>query len=84
MTRKLRFLMYLTVKESELFAKSCPKIWQATSVKYSHAHSSSMIINVRQGENFSTVILRYFSWFASFHHTLITMHQIQDPIHRGN
>ena len=42
MTRKLCFLVHLTVKESELFAK----IWQVTSVKYSHAHSFSMIINV--------------------------------------
>ena len=71
MTRKLCFLLHLTVKESELFAKSYPEIWQATSVKYLHAHSFSMIINVSQGKNFSTVILRFFYWFASFRHTLI-------------
>ena len=71
MTRKLSFWIHLTVKESELFAKPCLKIWQSTSVKYSHAHSFSMIINASQGKNFSTVILRYFSWFVSFRHTFI-------------
>ena len=58
MTRKLRFLVHLTVKEPELFEQ------------YSHAHSFRMIINVSQGENFSAVILRYFYWFPYFHQTL--------------
>ena len=71
MTRKLCFLMPSTVKESELFAKPCPKVWQATSMKNFPAHCFSMVINGSQGENYCTPILRYFYWFANFHHTLI-------------
>ena len=71
MIRKLCFLMRSTVKESELFAKPYPKVWQATSVKNLPAHCFSMVINGSQGENYCTLILRYFYWFASFRHTLI-------------
>ena len=71
MIRKLCFLMRSTVKESELFAKPCPKVWQATSMKNLPPHCFSMIINGSQGENYCTLILRYFYWFASFRHTLI-------------
>jgi len=63
--------MRSTVKESKLFAKPCPKVSQATSVKNLPAHCFSMVINGSQGENYCTLILRYFYWFASFRHTLI-------------